>query len=227
MMDQGVQWSAFQGYTMVSNGTPRVVALEVKELVTRGHEGSLLVFDRGTGVQVDIDLRGSSDDVARWVEAQGLGENGTGASPSEASSADVYADADAAAARASAATVTAESAARRAPGRPRLGVVSREITLLPRHWDWLNSQSGGASAAIRRLVDDAKVRLAEQDRQRAAKDRTYRFMSSIGGNLPGFEEATRALFANDSQAFQSHLEGWPGDVRDLVLELAANGIPRR
>lgn len=218
MMDQGVRWSAFQGYTMVSNGPPRVVALEVKELVTRGHEGSLLVFDRGTGVQVDIDLRGSSDDVARWVEAQGFGENGAGAS---------WAATDAEAAGASTAPGTAESAVRRAPGRPRLGVVSREITLLPRHWDWLNTQSGGASAAIRRLVDDAKVRLSDQDRQRTAKDRTYRFMSSIGGNLPGFEEATRALFANDSQAFQLHLEGWPGDVRDLVLELAANGMPRR
>src|ERR1700690_1044417 len=85
----------------------------------------------------------------------------------------------------------------RGPGRPRLGVVAREVTLLPRHWDWLRRQPGGASIALRKLVDQARRVSGDRDRTRAAQEAAYHFISAMAGNLPGFEEAARALFAYD------------------------------
>jgi hypothetical protein len=114
----------------------------------------------------------------------------------------------------------AETAARAGAGRPKLGVVAREVTLLPRHWDWLKAQSGGASAAIRRLVDEARRREPEGEDPRSARDAAYRFMSAIAGNLPGFEEAARALFAGDAKRLRTLIGGWPPDVRDHALRLA-------
>ncbi|HMT15841.1 MAG TPA: DUF2239 family protein, partial [Ottowia sp.] len=109
-------------------------------------------------------------------------------------------------------------------GRPRLGVVAREVTLLPRHWDWLAAQPGGASAALRRLVEDARKVHAERDRERAAKERSYRFMSAIAGHLPGFEEASRALFADSAAAFDSRVADWPADVRAYLRWLARDAF---
>jgi uncharacterized protein len=105
-------------------------------------------------------------------------------------------------------------------GRPRLGVVAREVTLLPRHWEWLATQRGGASAALRRLVDEARKTHAEQDAQRHAKERAYRFMSAMAGGLPGFEEASRALFAHDGGAFAQRIQDWPTDIRVHLARLA-------
>lgn len=121
----------------------------------------------------------------------------------------------------------AEVAARLAPvekgpGRPRLGVVPREVTLLPRHWEWLSAQQGGASVALRRLVEAA--RKDPRELARAARDRAYRFMSTLAGNLAGFEEATRALYAGDRAAFAAQIAAWPQDVRDHVLALAGPGF---
>jgi hypothetical protein len=101
-----------------------------------------------------------------------------------------------------------------------LGVVAREVTLLPRHWDWLGLQPGGASVALRKLVDEARRASGDRDRVRAAQDAAYRFMSAIAGNLPGFEEAARALFAYDRRGFCDLIAGWPEDVRDYAIELA-------
>lgn len=109
-----------------------------------------------------------------------------------------------------------------AVGRPRLGVVAREVTLLPRHWQWLSAQPGGASAALRRLVDEARRTHAGRDAQRATAERAYRFMSAIAGHEPGFEEASRALFAHDATKFVSHIQTWPHDVR-IHLERLAQG----
>lgn len=109
-------------------------------------------------------------------------------------------------------------------GRPRLGVVAREVTLLPRHWAWLAQQRGGASAALRRLVDEARKTHAEQDAQRHAKERVYRFMSAIGGSLPGFEEASRALFAHDGGAFAERIEHWPIDVKAHLAWLSCGAF---
>ena len=108
----------------------------------------------------------------------------------------------------------------RGRGRPRLGVVAKEVTLLPRHWDWLSAQPGGASVALRKLVDQARKTSGDRDRVRGAQEAAYRFMSAIAGNLPGFEEATRALFAYDRRRFGERIAAWPEDVRDYAVRLA-------
>lgn len=109
----------------------------------------------------------------------------------------------------------------RRPGRPRLGVVAREVTLLPRHWDWLASQPGGASVALRKLVEQAIRDNSTQDRIRLARESAYRFMSAMAGNEPGFEEATRALFAGKSERFERETAIWPADIRAHARKLAA------
>jgi uncharacterized protein len=106
-------------------------------------------------------------------------------------------------------------------GRPRLGVVAREVTLLPRHWAWLQSQPGGASVALRRLVEEARRSHAGRDRVRQAQDAAYRFMSAVGGDLQGFEEATRALFARRCEPFEESIETWPPDLRHHLRRVAA------
>jgi len=111
--------------------------------------------------------------------------------------------------------------AARGVGRPRLGVVAREVTLLPRHWDWLARQPGGASVALRKLVDEARHVNAQLDAQRASREATYRFMTAIAGDLPAFEEAARALFAGERQRFESLIDGWAQDVRTHVNRLAS------
>jgi uncharacterized protein len=108
----------------------------------------------------------------------------------------------------------------RGRGRPRLGVIAKEVTLLPRHWDWLNGQPGGASVWLRKLVDEARKTSGDRDRVRAAQEAAYRFMSAIAGNLPGFEEATRSLFSYDRRRFTHLVANWPEDVRDYVVRLA-------
>ena len=108
----------------------------------------------------------------------------------------------------------------RSVGRPKLGVVAREVTLLPRHWDWLASQPGGASAALRRLVEAARKTSEDRDRRRRATEIAYRFTSAMAGDAPGFEEASRALFAGDRAGFVTHTAAWPPDVRAHALALA-------
>ncbi|MBX3610613.1 MAG: DUF2239 family protein [Hydrogenophaga sp.] len=117
-----------------------------------------------------------------------------------------------------------EPAAAPAVGRPRLGVVAREVTLLPRHWEWLSQQSGGASAALRRLVDEARRANAGRDAQRQATERAYRFMSAIAGGFEGFEEASRALFAHDAEAFDQRTANWPPDIRSHLAFLARDAF---
>jgi len=112
------------------------------------------------------------------------------------------------------------SPAPRAAGRPRLGVVAREVTLLPRHWEWLSVQPGGASAALRRLIDKARKDNKSADSRRAASERSYKFMSAIAGDQPQFEEAARALFAGDAVRFAGHVADWPPDVREYLMQLA-------
>lgn len=111
----------------------------------------------------------------------------------------------------------------RGRGRPKLGVVAREITLLPRHWDWLAMQPGGASHALRRLVDAARKADSGITEGRQARDAAYRFMAGIAGDLPGFEEASRALFADDRVGFLAHAAAWPEDIRRYAATMAWSG----
>lgn len=108
----------------------------------------------------------------------------------------------------------------RRAGRPRLGVVAREVTLLPRHWEWLAAQPGGASVALRRLVEEARRAGAAEERARRAREAAYRFARAVAGDLPDFEEASRALFADDRERFVALVAAWPADVRAYATELA-------
>ncbi|GAA5532386.1 DUF2239 family protein [Deinococcus aluminii] len=110
---------------------------------------------------------------------------------------------------------------RAGPGRPKLGIVSREVSLLPRHWTWLEEQPGGASAALRRLIDEARKQNPGQERVRQAQTAADRFLGVMAGDLPGFEEASRALYARDLTRFEKHTQAWPEEIRAHALALAA------
>ena len=114
----------------------------------------------------------------------------------------------------------------RGPGRPRLGVVAREVTLLPRHWDWLGIQPGGASVALRKLVEEARRVHAGKDRVRLAQNAAYRFMTTMAGDAPGFEEALRALFSGKLDDFEKRIAAWPAGVREHAKKLAAGAFRR-
>lgn len=184
---------AFEGDRCIASGDLRTVARAAKEALDRRKDATVLVFDSGSG-PIDIDFRGSVDDVlARLPDIPG----------------------------ASAATEDAAVPGPRGPGRPKLGVVAREVTLLPRHWEWLAQQSGGASVALRRLVDEARLANRDKDRIRQAREAAYRFIAAMGENKPHYEEVARALFAGDAGRFEAWTASWPADIRDHARRLAA------
>lgn len=108
----------------------------------------------------------------------------------------------------------------RRPGRPKLGVVAREVTLLPRHWEWLNRQPGGASVALRKLVESARAAGDPDNRKRQAQEAADRFMQALAGDQPGYEEAARALYAGQADRFADLVAPWPKDIRDHARHLA-------
>ncbi len=182
--------TAFAGQSLLASGRLSDVALAVKAEVEASSEAAVLVFDDATGKVVDLDLRGSDEDVLKRLEWQ----DGPPA--------------------------PADDAAKPGRGRPRLGVVAREVTLLPRHWDWLAAQPGGASQALRRLIDKARAADDGRTARRAAAEAAYRFMSAMAGDLPGFEEASRALFSGDEARFRAETAAWPADIRDHALRMS-------
>ena len=169
---------------MASGPLPEVAVI-VRNAIEQGAEGPIFIYDDTTGRAVDVDTRGTDEQIIERLSP-----------PVEL----------------------------RGRGRPRLGVVAREVTLLPRHWDWLNSQPGGASVALRKLVDEARRTSGARDRSRAAQEAAYHFMSSIAGDFPGFEEASRALFANDRRRFGELIAAWPEDIRDHAVQLAFSDL---
>ncbi len=192
--------TAFSGARRVAAGPLIDVAIAVKTAVEQG-EPDLLVFDDATGRVIDIDLRGD-----RTAIASRLGGAGAAGAVDEGEDG----------------ATTGPRAREGRRGRPRLGVVSREVTLLPRHWDWLGAQKGGASAALRRLVEDARRKAPGTDPAKAATA-AYHAMTTLAGDRPGYEEATRALFAGDMPGFIARMEPWPADVRAYVARLAQPG----
>ena len=171
-----------------------------------GAADPVLVFDDETGNVIDLDLRGSDAQILERLPAPrephlGRYRPKPGAPPE---------------------TGTPEEGPK-ARGRPKLGVVPREVTLLPRQWDWLAAQPGGASATLRRLVEDARKGANPRQQSRAAQQAAYQFMQAIAGDLPGYEEATRALFANDLAALAERISAWPEDVQAYSLRLASGG----
>lgn len=193
---------AFRDDALLASGTREDLVRGIFRAGGDRRQGAILIFDAVSSEPLELDLRGT--------EAESLARLRTGS--------------------ASATTASPESPGlpageKRGPGRPRLGVVPREITLLPRHWDWLNRQPGGASAAVRRLVDAARSAAGpaangERVTRRTAQEYAYRFLSAMLGNHPGFEDATRALFAGDAARFDEVSTVWPPDLRDHARRLA-------
>jgi uncharacterized protein len=180
-LDPTHSYTVFAGARRVASGTPEDVAAAA---LLRGVDSPALVFDDATGSQVELDLRGSEEQVR---------------------------------ARYRAAPQTVEARGR---GRPRLGVVAREVTLLPDQWKWLAAQPGGASVVLRKLVQEARRAGSGRDRMRRAQERCYKVMVALAGDRPGFEEAARALFRADMDAFRRLTERWPNDIREHLLRLA-------
>lgn len=186
---------AFSGSRCLGHGRLAEVALAAKTELDARSDATVLIFDDETSEPVEVDFRGTARDVLERLAV------------------------------AMAAPQTAEGTGeRRSPGRPKLGVVAREVTLLPRHWEWLSVQPGGASAAIRRLVEEARRSDGGVEVRRRAQEATFRFMNAVAGNLPGFEDAVRALYAGDDAAFSERTEAWAPDVRDHARRLAARAF---
>jgi hypothetical protein len=105
------------------------------------------------------------------------------------------------------------------PGRPRLGVISREVTLLPRHWEYLERQPKGISATLRALVDEAAQKSPAPGPSRKALEAADTFMWAMAGNLPHCEEASRALYAGDEKQLSKSIRAWPKDLREHLQDL--------
>jgi hypothetical protein len=189
-------FTAFIGQRRLATGPAGEVALVVKRTAPQP-DAPIIIFDDGTGRSIDFDLRGGDDEVlARLAKL----------APPPAEE-------------------TTPSSEPRGRGRPKLGVVAREVTLLPRHWEWLNARPGGASVALRKLVEEARRATGDKDRERQARDAAYHFMSTMAGDLAQFEEASRALFADDRRRFTGLIADWPADIRDHIVKLAYSDRP--
>ena len=200
---------AFAGDRSVAAGTLLEVARAVKSLIDRDPVTPVVVFADDSSEVIDLDLRGSVEEVLRRLAES----SPYPPSPHARSAALTQPNPDSE-------PTTANATVRNGPGRPKLGVVAREVTLLPRHWEWLATQPGGASVVLRKLVERARMELSPQDRTRRAQESTYRFLSALAGNLAGFEEATRKLFANDRAGFAQQVQAWPDDIRTHATKLA-------
>jgi hypothetical protein len=186
--------TSFEGSRRIASGTVAEVAARTKRAMDRGVSGPILIFDDATAQPVEIDFRGTVEAVLGRLPSSSTASTSVKTEPGPVLP--------------------------RGPGRPKLGVVAREVTLLPRHWEWLNGRPGGASVALRKLVEAARKSSESDDRVRRSQEASYRFMTAIAGNLAGFEEAIRALFAGDRRQFQHHVKDWPADLRDHASKLA-------
>lgn len=188
--------TAFEGSRRIASGELAQVAAAVKEVLDRGTSEAVLIFDDQTSEPVEIDFRGTRDEVLQRLATPAAEPLGCEASPSGP----------------------------RGRGRPKLGVVAHEVTLLPRHWEWLNRQPGGASVTLRKLVEEAKRAGASKEQVRQSQEATYRFLVAMAGDSVGFEEATRALFAANRRGFETLVDAWPADLAAHAKRLAAAAL---
>lgn len=188
-------WTAFAGHHRIGGGDLATMAIAVKAWLDDGHDDGrpILVFNDDSGAQVDFDFSGAASDVLVRFSS-------TATFPSTSTS-------------------TPVETPKRGPGRPKLGVVSREVSLLPRHWAWLEAQPGGLSAALRRLVEEAARDNPPAERRRRTQEAAGRFMWAVAGDLPGFEAASRALYADDRATLLTQMATWPVDVATHVETL--------
>jgi uncharacterized protein len=193
-MNENKHFTAFLGPQRLATGSLADVALAIRKATKPGGAEPILIFDDSNGRSIDIDLRGTDEEMVARLTSSIPHSEIPSAEPSVPEP--------------------------RGRGRPRLGVVAREVTLLPRHWEWLATQPGGASVALRKLVDEARRTNGDRDRHRAARDAAYHFMSTMAGDFKDFEEASRALFADDRRRFGELIATWPADIRDHIIRLA-------
>jgi len=186
---------AFEGSRTIASGDLSSVVFKASAASLADPSLPVLIFDGVTSQLIEVNLHGKPEDLRGRIE-----QIESSMQPIE--------------------EPEAPHQAMRGPGRPKLGVVAREVTLLPRHWDWLATQPGGASVALRKLVEEARRANQGQDRLRAAQEAAYRFMTAMAGNEPGFEEASRALFAGARSRFERFVEPWPTDVAAHARRLA-------
>ncbi len=190
------RYTGFAGHRLIASGQLTEVALKAKERSDQGERAPILIFEDETGAPVELDFRGSREELLASLARKK-------ARAAEAQEKEV------------------EETRRSGPGRPKLGVVSREVSLLPRHWEWLSSQPGGASVTLRKLVEEAKREGQGAERARRSQEAAYKFMYAMAGDFPGFEEASRAFFAKDAERFEQLIQPWPEDVRAHLLKLVA------
>lgn len=189
------EYMLFHKHQLVERGELEKVVLRARALIREVPEENVLVFDGKTGRTVDLDRRLTDEELLISLQVGKPAKEQV--------------------------DPAVEPSVVRGRGRPKLGVVAREVTLLPRHWEWLASQPGGVSVTLRKLVEEARRKYAERDRKRNAQEACYRFLNTMAGDWPGFEEAIRALFAGDRTKFESETATWTADVRDTALQLAA------
>jgi len=182
---------------VVASGSLQHVVTTVKDALDDRDLTQLLIFDDSTGKPIDVDFRGKTDDVLKRLVEQFGDLPGTEVNHQPT----------------------------RRVGRPKLGVVSGEITLLPRHWEWLKSQPGGASVTLRKLIDEARRAGGEQSKIQEAQEATYYFMTAMAGNFQQYEEALRALYAGDLDRFYHCIDDWAPDIRNHIKRLSANAFP--
>ena len=201
--------TAFEGSQRIASGELNDVAPVAKRAVDKwaaiNAPLAVLIFNDATSEVIELDWRGAPDEFAARLATQAVAL--------EAPAIDQPAE-----------ETSSSSASPRGPGRPRLGVVAREVTLLPRHWEWLGTQSGGASVALRKLVEDASRASGVQDRVRQCRAVGYKFMSTMAGHEPGFEDASRALFAGDQAGLDARIGDWPVDVQAHLRRVLADAF---
>jgi hypothetical protein len=183
-------YTAFAGHRQIASGDLQTTVLKTKKRLDGGETAPILIFDDSTGKQVDFDFRGTPEKVLQKLSSHPIFVS-----------------------------TSASTAPPSGPGRPKLGIVSREISLLPRHWDWLEQQPQGISGTLRKLVENARKTEPNRERARRARDAAGAFMWAMAGNFPGFEEASRALYASDMKKLDKLIQDWPGDIRKHLLRL--------
>jgi uncharacterized protein len=184
-------YTAFAGMRLIIAGDLKSMLLRTKKALDEGETETILIFEDQTGNQIDFDFRGMPEDVLARLSTH------PHFAPEEI-----------------------PDQVRTGPGRPKLGVVSREISLLPRHWEWLDQQPGGISVTMRKLVEEARKKSRGSDLARSACEAIGKFMWAMAGNLPDFEEASRALYARDYTRLLSLIRNWPPDIRNHIERLA-------
>lgn len=194
-------WIAFEHHRRLARGEPAGVIAAVQQRLAAQPEALPLVLDAVSSERIELDWRTPAAQLLAQLPPTPASD-----APDEAPGGE----------------------APRGPGRPKLGVTAREVTLLPRHWDWLARQPGGASVALRKLVQSAMRDGGSAEAQRRATEAAYRFMSIVCGDLPQYEEVSRALFAGDLARVEALAADWPTDVaahlRTLLSQIDAAGV---